>query len=80
MAVLPFCPRAASADGAISPPHASVASGGEGSGVGGLSAYSASDDAPYPRPLPAMLRMGGGETVWRDRVLARWQRVGMPHA
>ena len=46
------------AGAAISPPPVSVANGGEGLGVGGALRSRLS---PHPRPLPAMLRMGGGE-------------------
>src|SRR6058998_1616755 len=56
---------------AFSPPPASGASGGEGSRVGGIRSVLL---APHPPPLPAMLRMWGGEHAAYAALSSQLQR------
>src|SRR5580700_4504557 len=60
----------------FSPPPARAARGGEGSGVGGASAYSTlawvpAEPPPTPRPLPAAEERGEGRrahwSLWREK-------------
>ena len=67
-------------DSSFSPPPAREARGGEGSGVGGVSARSSGSEfaagTPHPRPLPAASRREGGRKFRLRRIAAARIRAG----